>query len=227
MTINYINDLRRYERYLRNNSRCPVDYSYKSTILKHGLEKAIKKISLCNHLNILSDLTGEYYTFSLSSESINYWFDSLADKFGFCSILEADRINHATFERTRRLKRRVESIISYPSLFLTLTFTNNVLFTTSLATRRRYVARFLKSITSNYVANIDFGSKKGREHYHALVQVESVDHTLWRYGAINFERVSYDSTKTTDKLSEYVSKLTNHAIKKTTRRFHLIYPKNF
>lgn len=223
MSLKYIGEMRRYEKFLRGVGDLSVDYSYKAKILKSSLTSSISKISKFTHINILSDFTGEYSSFS--DNTLDYWFDSLAHKYGFCALLEADRINHATFERTRRLKLRVESIISYPSLFLTLTFTNKVLNTTSKQTRRRYVARFLKSITNNYVANIDYGSKKGREHYHALVQVERVDHTTWTYGAINFEVVSYESTDSRDKLSKYIAKLTNHAIKKTTNREHLIYPK--
>lgn len=226
MSLKNMAELRRYEKFLRGVTISPIDYTYKAKILKSSLSNAIKKISLCNHLNILSDFTGEFYSQSLSDSSLNMWFDSLAHKYGFCAILEAERINNATYHRTIRLKKRVESIISYPSLFLTLTFTNKVLSTTSKVTRRRYVARYLKSITNNYVANIDYGSKKGREHYHALVQVDFIDHTGWSYGSINFKTVSYESTVSRDKLSEYISKLTNHAIKKTTKREHLIYPKS-
>ena len=226
MSLKNMAEMMRYEKFLRGVTKTPVDYSYKAKILKTSLHNAINKISYCNHLNIMSDITGEYFTFSLSDNSINYWFDSLAHKYGFCAIIEANRINNASYHRFKRLYNRVSSIVSYPSIFLTLTFTNSVLKSTSKETRRRYVARFLKSISIDYVANIDYGSKKGREHYHALVVADIVDHTLWKYGSINFERVSYDSAnKHCERLSEYITKLTNHAIKKTTKREHLIYPK--
>lgn len=225
MSLKYIAEMRKYEKFLRGVNNCSLDYTYKAKILSSSLTNAIRKISLGNHLNLISDITGEYQYNTLSEQSLDYWIDSLAHRFGFCAILEADRINHATFERVRRLRLRVTSIISYPSLFLTLTFTNKVLRSTSKQTRRRYVSRFLRSISINYVANIDYGKKKGREHYHALVQVDSIDHTLWSYGAINFERVYNESTLDSERLSSYIAKLTNHAIKKTTKREHLIYPK--
>ena len=76
-----------------------------------------------------------------------------------------------------------------------------------------------------YVANIDYGSKNKREHYHALINCDKVDFKSWRkYGNINAKRVrnkDIESDKT--KLSKYIAKLSNHAIKETTKRSCLIY----
>ena len=78
----------------------------------------------------------------------------------------------------------------------------------------------------NYVANVDYGAKNHREHYHAVVMCDNIDHKSWRYGAINFKRINYDADiDTINKLSMYVAKLTNHAIKETCKRCYLIYPK--
>jgi len=110
-------------------------------------------------------------------------------------------------------------------LFLTLTFNDNTLNQTSAETRRKYVRRYLKQFNCAYVANIDFGSENGREHYHAVINTSRIDLALWRsYGNINVERVrnkSIELNKT--RLSKYISKLSNHAIKETTRRCCLIY----
>ena len=47
------------------------------------------------------------------------------------------------WKRNKRIREHLEEIISKPSLFLTLTFTDEVLASTSQATRRRYVYRLL------------------------------------------------------------------------------------
>lgn len=142
---------------------------------------------------------------------------------------EAVKINHASYQRSNRLYNRIDSFFDYAKifdlnfLFLTFTFRNDVLDSTNPETRRRYVRRFLKKYCLKYVANIDFGEKKGREHYHAVALINGrLDYTLWQYGALKGEKISY-SVKSPVKLAKYISKLTNHAIKETTRRSVLIY----
>lgn len=64
--------------------------------------------------------------------------------------------------------------------FLTLTF-NDSFFDrgTSEDTRRKYIRRFLKEQCQEYVANVDYGDKNGREHFHAIVVPKStrIDYT--------------------------------------------------
>ena len=110
-------------------------------------------------------------------------------------------------------------------IFITLTFKDNVLNNTTRETRRRYITRFLKAHSSEYVANIDFGEKNHREHYHAVIMCDKLNNKLWTYGAIDFERikVNNDAPK---RLAKYVCKLTNHAIKNTTQKNYCIYSKS-
>lgn len=218
--LSYDTELRRYEKYFKKIFGFGTDYTYKSFVIGNNINTEVNKISWNSHINIVTNGIGLY-----DDEVLDLWYNSLADRFGFISILEAIRVNNARSHRVCRLKNRVESIISKPSLFLTLTFTNDCLSSTSDITRRRYVTRFLKSISNNYVANIDYGKRNHREHYHAVVECEKVDHKLWKYGAINFERITYEDVSDVTKLSKYVAKLTNHAIKETNKRCCLIYPK--
>lgn len=229
-------EISRFERYLRTHSafssQNKPDYSYKSYILSQGLDREFNSYKLQSHYNSMSTNNfdvyyGLYIPPSCDKSSLNYWFDDLAHRFGFCAILEARRILNANYHRLSRLKNRISSIISCNSLtsyFVTFTFTNNALSKTSQKTRRLYVTRFLKSNSFDYVANIDFGSKNGREHYHAVLSSVFLDPKLWKYGRLDYEIIS-KSELSVDKLSLYVSKLTNHAIKKTTHRTSLIYPK--
>ncbi|NCB45225.1 MAG: hypothetical protein EOM59_21760 [Clostridia bacterium] len=136
------------------------------------------------------------------------------------------------WKRNKRIREHLENIISKPSLFLTLTFTNEVLASTTEATRRRYVYRLLGAFKVPYIANIDFGNeneyiddngnaRKGtkREHYHAVIQLSEIDPKKWEYGSIDFLRV-YNTNDL--RMARYLTKLQYHAIKSPKR---LIYPK--
>lgn len=226
----YEKEIRKYEKWLKYNtnpskySETLTDYQYKSYLLKKNIPREIGSICKNEYLNTLYNAfnISDYYAYS--NDTLHIFYDSIAHELGYSSLIESLRINNAKYHRVARLKNRVELLLNtQQAIFLTLTFRDNVLSTTSYETRRQYVFRFLKSLCPYYVANVDYGKRNHREHYHALVSVEAVDHTLWKYGAINFERVSYDETSTTDRLSLYIAKLSNHALKETARRSHLIY----
>lgn len=163
----------------------------------------------------------------------------------------ANNIVKAENNRTSRLRARIKLFLEQeePTIFLTLTFSDKVLQNTTPETRRRYVTRYLKSQSAYYIANIDFGSLNGREHYHAVI-LGKVSLSDWEYGIINAESVGNRSSLTRKnipiryknlpeeiarqkmrvdterKLSKYVSKLTNHAIKETTKRNAIIYSRD-
>lgn len=118
-------------------------------------------------------------------------------------------------KRNARLRKRIKKIIQSDSLFLTFTFRPDVLESTTQDTRQQYVRRFLNAISSNYVANIDFGGKFGREHYHAVCIVPGrIDYTTWGYGALNGVKVRKGSSPLA--IAKYVNKLVFHATKETT-----------
>lgn len=136
---------------------------------------------------------------------------------------EARKINHAYNKRTQRLKERIRSYLEKGQcIWLTLTFSEEVLNSTTLETRRKHVQRYLKSQSDYYLANIDFGKNTEREHYHAIVVSDFINKSEWIYGFTWTERIKnhVDSEK---KLAKYTSKLTNHAIKETTKRQCYIY----
>lgn len=204
-----------------------INYEYKSHILSNytDLLMAQRKASM--------------YTFSLSLFHqyglINYSLEHDSEQLTneqlerYCACVglskelkECERINHAWFERVKRLKTRVSQIVSdNASSFITLTFTDNVLNDTSRETRRKYVARWCKSFGVPYVANIDFGKTTHREHYHVIIACK-VSTKTWSYGFMDTKSIRESSNDIT-RLSKYISKLTNHAIKETTQRQSLIY----
>ena len=139
-------------------------------------------------------------------------------------IQECLRIENANSKRVKRLKLRIERIIdANNSTFLTLTFSDKVLNETSAETRRKYVARFLKSCNAPYVANVDYGSKNHREHYHAVIGSQTIALSNWAYGGNKALKIVINNTNA---LSKYVCKLSNHAIKETTRRSSLMYSRS-
>ena len=153
-------------------------------------------------------------------------------------IDEATRVNNASYKRQNRLQQKALEIIKSDSaIFLTLTFNDKVFEKMNSLSRKRTITRFLKKTCNKYIANIDFGKKNEREHYHALVEPKDiidnkVYYKMFYNSSIDFERIKITSKKNCDiestskKVSKYVSKLTNHAIKETTQQNRIIYSKN-
>lgn len=212
-----------------------IDYAYKSYVLKEHAElvKREKRASLYNYAIYNLNANG-VVSFALKTKK--RYYTSYNDLQGYCKdnglykeLLECEKINHAEYERTKRLKKRIRAMLtSGTCLFLTLTFTNDTLANTTPKQRRVAVVRYLKQFKCQYIANIDFGKDKTktmREHYHAVIQSENIDFASWRkYGNINCQRIrsrNIEVDKT--KLAKYVAKLSNHAIKETTKRGSLIY----
>lgn len=158
-------------------------------------------------------------------------------------FLECNKIVDADKQRKKRLRKRIERIMSKgKAYFITLTFNDETLMNTDEKTRRTYATRLLKSISPDFVGNIDFGKQNGREHYHFVAYSTLLDDIKYRftkkYGWIcsdavplaEWSKYGFYSIKSCgsdkvdqQKLSWYISKLTNHAIKETTKRSALIF----
>ena len=217
----YLNELRRYEntlkRYDKENPTKVNKYKFQSDILDNNIPSLIKTQQKREYEFVKRDLLVDF--------NIR---DYLAEHFGGCQVLEAYRMNENYKKRIQRLKSKITEIFylseSSNVYFLTFTFRTEVLNTTSDNTRRLYVRRWLNDNTSNYVANIDFGEEKGREHYHALVNSDYIDSSTWfkKCGALKYKIVKVD-IKSIDKMAKYINKFLNHAIKETTKRQYIIY----
>lgn len=194
-----------------------VDYAHKAQVLKQGLCKDTKKLDRKLYEIVSSDL----------NDCENVVFEEMMfcqeHQCTFYDLEEARKLNDASYKRVNRLKRRIERYLkSGQCIWLTLTFNPETLAKTSEETRRRYVARFLKTQSKHYIANIDYGDTTEREHYHAVVLCDFVDMDAWKYGFAYTERIK-NHIKTSTKISKYVSKLCNHAIKETTKRAVYLY----
>lgn len=205
-----------------------VDYAYKSSILKTDLCKRINYIDKRTFLNNMDGVVSD-------NDLDNKYFDLLL-QYTYKDVLEARKINKANFYRVRRLVKRIsDMLVSGHCIFCTFNFSDDVLNNTSVETRRQYVRKYLKQYRCTYVANIDFGGNHhyidrqgkervatNREHYHALISIDKLPKDGWLYGFQWLEHVRLTSTSDI-KLSKYISKLTNHAIKETTKRTAIIY----
>ena len=174
-----------------------------------------------------------FLTFDKVQEEIVFHFKDLG--YPFEVIKQGIRMCENSQRRKTRCLEKTNNIIldNKRVYFGTLTFTNEVLANTTQETRRRYVSRYLKSISESYIANIDFGDKEKnpqsneREHYHCLVACEDLP-SSWCYGFCKFQKVAQEEASP-KRITSYINKLTNHALKleKTGKARRLIYSRGF
>lgn len=208
--------------------RSKPNYELKAKVLNNGMVEAQRKLSLTYF-----KMYQEEKALIENGEIIEQWkplndseiktYEMMAQSFPM-EWKEAYRVNDASYKRVKRLKERIKSMITSGScIFLTLTFKPDVLESTNEDTRKRYVKRALKTMSNNYVANIDYGEKNEREHYHAIVLCDKVSQEQWKYGNLDFERVRTNQEDSPVKIAKYITKLTNHAIKETVKQNRMIY----
>lgn len=217
------------------NEKKRIDYTFKKKVLDSGLPRLLRQASLkdfhmSNYIEegiITNDIKKDVLEGKednikyLDSIYFNYWLEGRVEEFN-----EALKINDAHYHRIKRLNKRVGAMLEDGQcLFLTLTFNDNCLNETTPHDRRVAVTRYLKQYQTKYIANIDYGKTNHREHYHALILIDKVNNETWKkYGNINFKKVRYQNGKSPSKiLAKYIAKLSNHAIKETTKRSTLIY----
>ena len=195
-----------------------IDYDLKSQILKIELDVLQRQVSKSLYFHDFPNQEIEcFLCYHLALEIECFYRTCYSDLWE-----EAEKINHARYERVRRLKHYISRLLNYGNAqFLTFTFNKHSLDNLSASTRKTYVTRFLKKLDTLYVANIDFGKINEREHFHAVCCSDYVDYTSWNYGALNGQLVR--TVEDSPALSKYISKLTNHAIKETTKRSSMIY----
>lgn len=198
-----------------------IDMAYtlnnKLFVIENELDKELNRYTWYQYV---SSVIGDNKLYMESIKDI----DNFILRYGFDIYKTAIALNNNFYHRKSRLKNRVTLMLNKGNcLFLTFTFTDIVLNTSNYDIRRRRVREFLKKYSDYYIANIDFGEDNGREHYHAIILCDYIDYTSWKYGALNGRKINDDS-KSIDNVSKYVTKLTNHALKKSTGKSHfLIY----
>lgn len=208
-----------------------IDYAFKCEVLKNHSDLLIKH----KRAHLLSYAKSNYLENGVYSKVLDMpkkYNQDMSTLREYClqnnliNVLnECSKINQASYKRVQRLRERISCMLTAGDcIFITLTFNDNTLNNTDAKNRRVFVSRYLKTFKCKYVANVDYGLRNHREHYHALIQSSLIDLSLWRkYGNINVERIRLGDNYTNVKLAKYISKLSNHAIKETTKRSCLIY----
>ena len=181
---------------------------------------------LKRHLALYSMYCSTNFEGKTFNENLRYYLKlDISSELTIDEFFCCQQIYKSFRNRQGRLKNRIENmIVNNNCLFLTLTFTDDVLSSTSFDTRKKYVLRFLNNLNCAYVGNVDYGSENGREHYHCVVACDNVSCNDWYYGAINFKRII---NKNSLALAKYVAKLTNHALKESTNNSRIIYSRKF
>lgn len=201
-----------YDLFDKKNHRSKI----KQIVINSGLYGFYKKHVLALYSQYCANNYDKTFNDNLSEYLNLDVFDGVPPEY----LGECKRLFNAERKRVGRLKKRISYMLNFNCIFLTFTFTDSVLKTCSELTLRTYVVRALKNYSDYYVANIDFGKKNGRLHYHALVVADKVNYNTWTYGALNGKKVV---NKNSTALSKYIAKLTNHAIKETTKGSRIIY----
>lgn len=180
------------------------DLETKKIILKNNLDKDYSK--------------AHYKHFKGDSTDLIDFIDCYGEDFSrVCRNL-----NQCTYRRWSKCKAKIGEIVGDGNAyFLTLTFNDKTLSKTSKKTRRQYVFRSLKNNFPFYVANIDYGTKNGREHYHAIVWAFENPNRyfkeVWgKYGFCDIKHIG-DTDTDAERVSKYVTKLARHALKETTK----------
>lgn len=157
-------------------------------------------------------------------------------------LFEVEKINNATYQRCRRLRMKINWMLSnFTCSFLTFNFNDNAL-KLEASYRRILIQRALNALNCHYIANIDFGSsdeyvdKNGtvrvgtsREHYHVIVAKpcdtrsdEALIEYCQKYGHV-FVESCRTSRSDVSRLSRYTAKLANHAVKSAAQRSALLF----
>lgn len=200
------------------------DNAFKQKVLVNGVVEKVASIKRENYKKICKNYYIDNEGVVFCNMPSSTWLDMIRPyKNGYNMIDCADRLIESKYRKQKKVRDKIAHLVLCDSaIFITLTFKDSVLSKTSAETRRRYVARYLKQNCKEYVANIDFGALNGREHYHAVVS-KDIDFNEWyKLGAINAERVR-PLENSTKRISRYISKLTNHALKVGCVAPRLIY----
>lgn len=137
-----------------------------------------------------------------------------------------------------RLRKIVRSWLdhNYKVAFVTLNPASDF-FNLKENVRRKYISKFLSDMCLDYFANVDYSPKTGREHYHACCVFQKNeyhktyidDHNVQHYEFDNFQfgfnDIEFLYNDDYSKITDYVNKLVNHAIKSSTGKIKNIMRK--
>ena len=176
-------------------------------------------------------MNDELYDVELLKKIIEYnknRFDSFLHDSYFEPIPEYEKILHARYQKTSRIKRRLVYLLSrYDYIwFCTFTFSDEYI-NRSERTKRDLIKSVLNTNDFKYILNIDYGKQTMREHFHCIVAT-NFNMDLDEYFKKNYKCFSLsiqckNGYNDLTRLSKYIDKLVNHCIKATTNKQRIVY----
>lgn len=141
-----------------------------------------------------------------------------------------ERMLSARYMKVSRLKRRLLYLVFHYDYLYFVTFTfDDYYLNKSDRTHKRLINNSLYSFDPNYkiILNADYGKETERLHFHAIIGTNNNSdlskHLKCSYPCFTkVERISVTSTSV-NKVSKYINKLSNHAIKSTTQKSRIFY----
>ena len=149
------------------------------------------------------------------------------------TLLALRQLSNAYSAQRRKLNEHIKYLFKrndYELVFVTFTFNDKTLKLNSIY-RKKKITRLLNSIpfVVDYIGNIDFGKTTNREHYHYIVAFDSENfkgnysmenrhfklkefEPYLRYGSYDLKPIRRNLIDF-KKVSSYIAKLTNHALK--------------
>ena len=148
----------------------------------------------------------------------------------FNHIEKYDKILNARYCKISRIKKRFVYLVSNYSFiyFCTFTFDNDYIDKCD-RTKRDLIKFSLLSFDSDikYIINVDYGSKKEREHYHGIIATNNTGNLRKHLKNVYPCLTSCDfvpcSCSDIKKVSKYINKLSNHCIKDSTKNKRILY----
>ena len=183
--------------------------------------ESVVENGLCN---LVKSLSWEIYSNNLETDAKTILLNS---GYNLEEINMALKVNNSWFNKCYRIKKRIIKMENEKQkdnlkmFFATFTFNDETLKKNSKESLKTYVRRFLKDYCIDYLANVEYGKKNGRIHFHAVCIAKDVlPYNIWyeehKYGALVVEHCRFDEKTTEKRLSKYINKLSLHAIKDTT-----------
>jgi hypothetical protein len=134
--------------------------------------------------------------------------------------LEKAVTNTLKSERKRRsnISKRVKKMIEQKhAYFMTFTLSDKHINKKQDTHVRKIKEALSHASTIDWVFNNDYGDQTERLHYHAVTCTPlQLDYTkiiqIYKYGAVNIKEITKKDVKS---ISEYLQKLSNHALKKS------------
>ena len=206
----------------------------KIELFECGLPSLVKKCNQAFYKQYYSIPTTKY---DFSVDEARTILSQISDD----DLKDCQRLISSTKSKTQRIRKRIHTMLFYleyhinlTAYFITFTFNDKTLQSTSEDTRHQYVFRTLKNTSGmiDYIANIDYGTENEREHYHGIILVDKnfeldkenkKSFKGWKHGFSNLKKIVIKNEKA---LSKYLNKFTNHSKKETTKNKRVIYCKN-